>query len=131
VVTYEQIFEAFCKYAASREQGAWCDLWILTQRRMEALVKYRAKGLTVPLEEQDLQDLITDSAAGVIEKLVTAHDVNADYISAQFHYCNKTAFEIFNRATKKQQKIAEIISNINDRYARFFQEEPESSHSYL
>jgi len=84
MVTYDEIFEAFCRYAASRSQSDWCDLWILCQLRMEALVKTKAKKLAVPLSHEDIEDLITDSTMRVMRKLQTAADVDPGYISKTF-----------------------------------------------
>ena len=46
MVTYEQIYEAFVEYAASRSQKDWNKLWFLCEERMAALVKTKAKELS-------------------------------------------------------------------------------------
>lgn len=38
MVTYDDILQAFLVYSASRDQSDWNDLWIISQRRMSALV---------------------------------------------------------------------------------------------
>lgn len=116
MVTYEQIFEAFCRYAASRDQSDWCDLWILCTRRMEALVKTKAKALKEPLSSEDIADLVTDSTILVMRKLRDANDIDAEIISKTFWYGNRTAFKTFNRLKRKIARDEDVVQTINEKY---------------
>lgn len=95
--SYESVYQAFIKYAASRDDSDWFDLWIVCNRRMEALVKTKAKRLKVPLPEGDIDDIIIDSAARVMVRLKTLPDVTADIISKTFWYENLSTFRDYNR----------------------------------
>lgn len=64
---------------------------------MAALVKTKAKGLTVPMDSMDLMDLIRDSTTRVLRKMKVASDVTEGFISKTFYFQNKAAFEEFNR----------------------------------
>ena len=114
VVDYKQVFDAFVVFAADRSQDSWCDLWILCQRRMEALVKTKAKKLTVPLPEGDIDDIITDSTARVMNILSTANDLTSNSICGIFTAQNKKAFNKYNQSAKrwKRLKNAAFIMNI-------------------
>lgn len=114
MVTYDEIFEAFCRFAASRDQSDWCDLWILCQRRMEALVKTKAKKLTIPLSHEDIEDLITDSTMRVMRKLQTAADIDPGYISKTFWFENYTAFQTFNQYHKHIRREEEFVKILNE-----------------
>ena len=105
MVTYEQIFEAFCKYAASREQGAWCDLWILCQRRMEALVKTKARLLSVPLDAGEIDGIITDATTRVMDKLKTANSIDESFISSTFWFQLKATTLYYNREMEKWSRM--------------------------
>lgn len=108
-VTYDQIYDAFIVYAASRNDSDWWDLWILCQRRMEALVKSKAKALTVPLPCEDLASLIVDSTYRVMDKLEKADDVTPGFISKIFWFENLRAFKDYNRSQEKIAKIEKYL----------------------
>lgn len=108
-VTYDQIYDAFIVYAASRNDSDWWDLWTLCQRRMEALVKSKAKSLATPLSNEDFASLIIDSTCRVMDKLEHADDVTPEFISKTFWFENLREFKGFNRSQEKIQKIAKIL----------------------
>ena len=110
MVTYEQIFEAFYKYAASREQGAWCDLWILTQRREEALVKAHMKGRP-PLD--DIDGIITDATGKALKSMMLADVVTVDKISEVcWKGCMHTITEYF-ASLKRWRNMEKMVSMLN------------------
>lgn len=113
MVTYGDICEAFCRYAASRKQGDWNRLWFLCEERMAVLVKTKAKRLSVPLDAMDLMDLIRDSTVHVLRKLKSAPDVTEDYISVTFYNENRTAFKKFNRINKRWRRMENAASALN------------------
>jgi len=113
MVTYDEIFEVFCRYAASRSQSDWCDLWMLCTRRMEALVKTKARVLKVPPSPDDIADIVTDSTILVLKRLREASDVSPAFISKTFWYKNMAAFKTYNRAKRKieiEERIAQALN---------------------
>lgn len=114
MVTYCDIFEAFCKYAANQKQEDWNRLWFLCEERMGALVKTKAKKLTVPLDAMDLMDLIRDSTVLVLRRLKSAPVVTTEYISVTFWDENRTAFHAFNRSAKRWQRMSKAAAMLND-----------------
>jgi len=113
VVTYKQIYKAFMVYAANRSQSSWNLLWFLAEERMSALVKTKARALSVPLDSMDLMDLIHDSTIRVMGKLKEAPNVTEDYISVTFYDENRTAFEEFNRINKRWQRMNKAAGILN------------------
>ena len=110
MVTYEQIYKAYCKYEASREYGAWCDLWILIQRREEALVKARVKGRP-PLD--DIDGIITDATGKALKKIMLADVVTVDKISeACWKGCMHTITEYF-ASIKRWRNMEKMVSMLN------------------
>ena len=118
MVDYQAVYEAFLRYAASRNQADWAALWVLCVRRMEPYVKSRARGLTVPLDRGDLDDLVTDSVARVIGKLTSAADVTPEYISKTFYYENRHAFTAYNRSQGRWRRMAQAARAMNEKYAK-------------
>ena len=115
MVTYDDILQAFLVYAATREQSAWNKLWFLCEERMAALVKTKAKGLTVPLDSMDLMDLIRDSTARVLRRLREADDVTVDFISKTFYFQNKAQFEEYNRKQDQWNLARRSASLMNEK----------------
>lgn len=116
MVDYENVYRAFLRYAASGSQSDWCKLWILCSRRMEALVKTKAKGLKVPLQEGDIDDIITDSTCRVMRVLRYAHDVDEGFISKTFWNQNLAAFKTYNRNAGKVWRDEKIAKALNERF---------------
>jgi hypothetical protein len=113
MTTYHDVLEAFEGYKASRSQKDWNKLWFLCEERMAALVKTKAKGLSVPLDAMDLMDLIRDASIRVLRRLKEADDVTEDYISVTFYNENRTAFEEFNRINKRWQRMNKAAGILN------------------
>ena len=113
MVTYCDIYEAFCKYAASQKQEDWNRLWFLCEERMAALVKTKARGLAVPLDAMDLMDLIRDSTVLVLRRLKLAPVVTVDYISVTFYDENRHAFTAFCRSAKRWQRMGKAATILN------------------
>lgn len=105
MITYCDVLKAFLIYAAGRKQGDWNDLWILAQRRMEALVKTKARLLSVPLDTGEIDGIITDATTRVMDKLRTASDVDEKTISATFWYEFKTTARDYNRSMEKWSRM--------------------------
>lgn len=114
MVTYCDIYEAFCKYAASQKQEDWNRLWFLCEERMSALVKTKAKRLSVPLDAMDLMDLIRDSTVLVLQRLKSAPDVTIPgFISKTFWFEFKHAYTAFNRSAKRWQRMSKVAAMLN------------------
>ena len=112
MTTYDDIYDAFIQYAASRDDSSWWDLWILCQRRMGALVKTRAKKLKTPLSREDINSIIIDSTIIAIKKLKTAPDIDKNKISSIFWFSNLSAFRDYNRHMKKWQGLSTISNKL-------------------
>lgn len=113
MVTYENVFEAFCRYAASRSQSDWCELWIISTRRMEALVKTKLKNkAALP----DFPDIITDATSEAMLKMQCANLATADAISKLFWiaYRNKTRDHF--RELAKIRRIEAAVNLITEIY---------------
>ena len=115
MVSYDEIFKAYLEYEKEHDCKKWCDLWMLCNTRMGALVKHRAKKLAIPLPEGDIDDLITDATTRVMCVLRRDTADSAAYISKTFHYENTHAFTAYNRAKRKQQRLISVV-----RLANFF-----------
>ena len=116
MVDYKQVYESFIVYAATRSQSAWCDLWILCQRRMEALVKTKARKLSVPLDSGEIEGIITDATARVMEKLKTASDIDESFISSSFWFEFKTTALYYNRGAEKWSRMKKAARLMNIKY---------------
>lgn len=116
MVTYDEIFKVFCRYAVSRDQSDWCDLWILCTRRMEALVKIKAKALKVPLSSEDIADLITDSTALVMKKLREGNDIDSIFVSKAFWNSYRTSLTLLIRSRQKIIRDRQIIRELNQNF---------------
>ena len=111
---YKQVYVAFVHYAASRNQADWCELWIVCNRRMAALVKTKARKLSVPLPEGDIDDVINDSTCRVMKALKEASDVTEAFISKTFWHENLHAFTLYNRDKEKVRRDEKIAKRLND-----------------
>ena len=116
MVNYSDIFEAFCRYAASRSQADWCDLWILCQRRMEALVKTKARNLAVPLDPGEIDGIIVDATSRVMVKLKNANDIDESFISSSFWFEFKTTALYYNRSAEKWGRLKKAARLMNVKY---------------
>ena len=105
MVTYENVYEAFLRYAASRSQSDWSDLWILCNRRMEALVKTRFKN-KAPC--QDFPDIVTDATAEAMVKMRDSLTVTPESISRIFWiaYRNKSRDHFRELAKVRRVEVA-------------------------
>lgn len=112
MVTYDQIFEAFVRYATSRERSDWFDLWILCQRRMTALVLMRSRTLQKPLDAEDLRDLVTDATCRVMHRLRDAPDLDTDAIGRLFWFEELHAFTAYNRSLSRWMRLQKYFSKI-------------------
>lgn len=111
MVTYEEIYKAFCVYAASRDNGDWCDLWILCQRREEALVKSHLKGKP-PLE--DIDGIVTDATGKALKAMKSADVVTVDKISEVcWKACMHTITEYFAslKRWRRMEKMAAVLNS--------------------
>ena len=111
MVTYEEIYEAFCVYAASRDQADWCNLWIICQRRVEALVKSHLKGRP-PLE--DIDGIISDATAKALQAMVTANDLSPDDVSKIcWKACMHTITAYFDalKRWRRMEKMAAVLNS--------------------
>lgn len=112
MVTYGDILQAFLVYAATREQSAWCDLWILCQRRIEILVKVRFSGKP-PVD--DFDGIVTDSTAKALNDLKQAHDLNKDAVSkiCWTAYMDTVAAYFDNLAQwRKSEEAVSVINSV-------------------
>lgn len=119
MVSYDDIFKAYLEYEKEHDCHKWCDLWMLCNTRMGALVKHRAKKLAIPLPEGDIDDLITDATARVMCVLRNDRADSPAYISKTFHFENKTAFKYYNISKLKDQRLAKMI-RLSNSFLRFF-----------
>jgi hypothetical protein len=113
MTTYHDVLEAFQAYKADRSSEHWAQLWDVVLRRMEALVKTRARHLENPLQSDELHDLIIDSAVSVIIKLLSAEEVTEDFISVTFFYKNLSEFSKFKKDKRRWEKLERAASLMN------------------
>ena len=113
MTTYHDVLEAFQAYKADRSSEHWAQLWDVVLRRMEALVKTRARHLENPLQSDELHDLIIDSAVSVIIKLLSAEEVTEDFISVTFFYKNLSEFSKFKKDKRRWEKLSYAASIMN------------------
>lgn len=105
MTTYDDIYDAFVRYAATRTDLDWWILWGMCQHRMEALVKTRAVKLKNPLSTEDIDSLVLDSTICVAKKLIVAPAIEREKISAIFWFANRRTWTDFNRHKKKWKRI--------------------------
>ncbi len=110
MVTYQEVLDAFIVYAAGRSQSAWCDLWILAQRRMEALLKDRFKGKP-PVDEFD--GIITDATAAVLGAMNNKVPLCEDDVSRVFWNCYMNTVRDKFRELKKWRYLKRLASILN------------------
>lgn len=118
MVTYEEIYRAWLAWNQTKGKPEWNDLWIKCAARMGALVKHRAKNLTVPLPEGDIDDLITDGTCRVMVVFVSENVDCEAFVSKTFHFENRTAFRYYNLAKRKEQRLIKEIRTSNS-FLRF------------
>lgn len=110
MVNYENVYEAFLRYAASGNQSDWCELWILCQRREEALIKTHFKGKP-PIE--DIDGIITDATGKAMQKIVLSDIVSVDKIS---EICWKAAMHTITEyfySLKRWRRMKNMASILN------------------
>lgn len=107
LVTYEQIYEAFVVYAASRSDSDWWDLWVLSRRRMGNFIAPRLARIEIYSTEAD--DIIDDATIELMSKLKQAQDIDIRLISKTFWYCFLHARDRYFRAKSKEKKFKSMI----------------------
>lgn len=110
MVDYQQIYEAFIVYAASRDQGAWSDLWILCQRREEALVKSRLKGKP-PLD--DVDGIITDATGRALERMQKADTMTPETVSKICWRAYMDTVSEYFAALKRWRRMGSMAAMLN------------------
>lgn len=110
MVDYNQVYEAFVVFAADRSQDSWCDLWILCQRRIEALIKHHLKGKP-PIE--DIDGLISDAVLKALENMKNADSITVDLVS---EICWKAAMHTITAyfaSLKRWRRMDNMASVLN------------------
>lgn len=113
MTTYHDVLEAYQAYKSNQSSENWAQLWDVVLRRMEALVKTRARHLEKPLQSDELHELIIDSAVSVIIKLLSAEEVTEDFISVTFFYKNLSEFSKFKKDKRRWEKLERAASIMN------------------
>lgn len=113
MVDYENVYEAFLRFAASGNQSDWCELWILCQRRMEALVKTKFKN-KAPCP--DFLDIITDATAEAVVKMRNAATITPDSVSRIFWIAYRNKSRDHFRELAKVRRVESAVKMITEIY---------------
>lgn len=116
MVSYDDIFKAYLEYEKEHDCHKWCDLWMLCNTRMGALVKMKAAKLKVPLTDGDIDNVIMDSVIYVMASLKEKGCRSTGEISKTFWFENLRAFKEFNRIMKKWQRLDRAAGIANSLY---------------
>lgn len=109
--TYEQIYEAFIKYAASRGQSDWNELWILCRRRMGCLIASKCEGVS----NENIDQISDEAVIEIMGKMQTASDIDSAWISSRFWYAHLHALDKFYRALRKESRLKQYIKDLNEK----------------
>ena len=83
MVTYEAILAAWGTWHTSRSTRDWDALWLLTQERMEILIKVSLRGQRI--DDDDLHDMIADATCSVMERLCAARYADLPWIRSRIY----------------------------------------------
>lgn len=111
MVDYKQVYQAFLQYAATGEQPEWDELWITTRRLMGYLFAPRCAKLNI--YNKDADDIIDTAMMELMEKLRSANDVTADYISSRAWFAFRSALTRYIRSSNKDRLIYKKIKAAN------------------
>lgn len=102
MITYEQILTAWEAYHTSQSGADRDALWMLTQGRMEALIKVSLRGQRI--DDDDLHDMIADATCSVMERLRAAQYADLPWIRSRMALLRDTTMLNYHRAVRKQSK---------------------------
>lgn len=113
MVDYQKVYEAFIEYAATGKQPEWDELWILCQRRMEALVKTNFKNK--PFCE-GVPEVITDAVSEVMAKMQKADRLDVESISKIFWIAYRNKSRDLFRELQKDRRVDKAIRMVTEIY---------------
>lgn len=99
MVTYEAILAAWETWHTSRSTRDWDALWLLTQERMEILIKASLRGRRVG--DDELHGMIADATCSVMERLRAAQYADLAWIESRLHLVTGAAITGYVRRLKR------------------------------
>jgi len=109
-VTYGDILQAFCDYCAQKDQAHWNELWIISQRRMSALIGSRFAGKP-PVEAFD--GIITDATADALAAMKDRLPLCEDDVSRVFWNCYMNTVRDKFRELEKWRRMKKAAAILN------------------